>query len=176
MHLKKQKVQGKMFSRTMFSKFRGSCKLFAPKSINNVTLVGVVHDIQVGFVFDDAVTQFTLTTTSLDTTNPTQECVIEKDHHTIRCYGDAFSSEVKNKLKDGNIVCVNGRLRLNPQLESGSNKHFYFPFVHVQPPHGQVSVVHSDRRKPLSPVNPSLEDIKDERVAAEAVTPNSPVV
>lgn len=59
--------------------------------INSVTLVGVVHDIQTGYVFEDAVTQFTLTTTSLETNNPTQQCIVEKDHHTVRCFGDVFS-------------------------------------------------------------------------------------
>lgn len=135
--------------------------LRAPKAINSVTLVGVVHDIQSGFVYEDAVTQFTLTTTSIDTTSSSQECVVEKDHHTIRCYGDAFSTEVKGKIKEGNVVCVNGRLRLNPQLESGTNKYYYFPFVHVQPPNGQVSVVHSDRRKAPLPTSPLSEEIKD---------------
>ncbi|KPI89240.1 putative MP18 RNA editing complex protein [Leptomonas seymouri] len=122
-------------------------------SINCVTLVGVVHDIQTGYVFEDAVTQFTLTTTSLDTTNPTQECVVEKDHHTVRCFGDVFSQEVRNKLSEGNVVCVNGRLRLNPQLEPSCNKYYYFPYIQVQPPHGQVSIVYGDRRAPPAPVN-----------------------
>ncbi|KPA79927.1 putative mitochondrial MP18 RNA editing complex protein [Leptomonas pyrrhocoris] len=122
-------------------------------SINCVTLVGVVHDIQTGYVFEDAVTQFTLTTTSLDTTNPTQECVVEKDHHTVRCFGDVFSQEVRNKLNEGNVVCVNGRLRLNPQLEPSCNKYYYFPYIQVQPPHGQVSIVYGDRRDPPAPVS-----------------------
>ncbi|CCW67071.1 unnamed protein product [Phytomonas sp. Hart1] len=129
-------------------------------SINSVTLVGVAHDIQTGYVFEDAVTQFTLTTTSLDTTNPTQECVVEKDHHTIRCFGDIFSQEIKTKLKEGNIVCVNGRLRLNPQLEPACNKYFYFPFIHVQPPNGQVMVVYGDRRAPPSLVEASSGEIQ----------------
>lgn len=135
-----------------------TCGLRLAKSLNNVTLVGVVHDIQTGFVYEDAVTQFTLTTTSLDTTTAAGECAVEKDHHTIRCFGDTYSSDIKAKLKEGNVVCVNGRLRMNPQLEPSCNKHFYFPFVHVQPPHGQVSVVHGDRRKP--PVDAaSKEDV-----------------
>ncbi|CUG94356.1 Hypothetical protein, putative [Bodo saltans] len=150
-------------SLTLFSPKLGSSSrlLRAPKTINSVTLVGVVHDIQSGFVFEDAVTQFTLTTTSVDTTSSSQECVVEKDHHTIRCYGDVFSAEIKNKIKEGNVICVNGRLRLNPQLESGTNKYYYFPFVHVQPPNGQVSVVHSDRRKAPAPTSPISEEIKD---------------
>ena len=122
--------------------------LHAVKSVNSVTLVGVVHDIQTGFVYEDAVTQFMLTTTSIDTSNPAQEAVVEKDHHTVRCFGEQFSQEVKGKLKEGNVVCVNGRLRLNPQLEPACNKHFYFPYVHVQPPNGQVAVIHGDRHKP----------------------------
>ena len=136
---------------------RPTHRLLAAKSINNVTLVGVVHDIQTGFVFEDPVTQFTLTTTSIDTTNPAHECVVEKDHHTVRCFGDLFSADVKSRIKEGNVVCINGRMRLNPQLEPSCNKHFYFPFIHVQPPHGQVSVIHGDRRKapPASGVNSS---------------------
>lgn len=151
--------------------FRKSAALFvcritslrlASKSVNNVTLVGVVHDIQSGYVFEDAVTQFTLTTTSIDTTSSAaQECVVEKDHHTVRCYGDVFAAEVKSKIKEGNVVCVNGRLRLNPQMEPGTNKHYYFPFLHIQPPHGQVSVVHSDRRKTPLPSNPVSDEVKD---------------
>ncbi|KAH9581995.1 Primosome PriB/single-strand DNA-binding [Trypanosoma melophagium] len=129
------------------------------KSVNSVTLVGVVHDIQSGFVYEDAVTQFTLTTTSIDTTHPTQEVVVEKDHHTIRCFGELFSAEVKQKIKEGNVVCVNGRLRLSPQLEPSCNKHFYFPYIQVQPPHGQVAVIHGDRRTTPAPVNPTVDEI-----------------
>ena len=128
-------------------RFFHASRPLAAKTINNVTLVGVVHDIQSGFVYEEPVTQFTLTTTSLDTTNPAQECLVEKDHHTVRCFGEQFANEIKGKLKEGNVVCVNGRLRLNPQLEPSCGKHFYFPFVHVQPPLGQVSVVHGDRRR-----------------------------
>lgn len=134
-------------------------RLHAPKSINSVTLVGVVHDIQNGFVYEDPVTQFVLTTTSICTTSASNDCIVEKDHHTIRCFGEAFSTEVKNKIKEGNVVSVSGRMRLNPQLETSCNKHFYFPFIHVQPPHGYVTVVHGDRRKPPPTVSPSSEEI-----------------
>lgn len=144
--------------------FSRSGTLLAPKSINNVTLVGVVHDIQSGYVFEDAVTQFTLTTTSIDTTNDNHDAVVEKDHHTVRCFGDVFSGEIKSKLQEGNVVCVNGRIRLNPQLEAGTNKHFYFPFVHVQPPHGNVAVIHADRRKaPPSPSNPESDELRTQK-------------
>lgn len=130
-------------------------------SINSVTLVGVVHDIQSGYVFEDAVTQFTLTTTSLDTNTPgAGDCVVEKDHHTIRCIGDVFSQEMKQKLADGSVVCVNGRLRLNPQLEPSCNKYYYFPYVQVQPPHGNVAVIYGDRRKAPAPTEPSAEEVK----------------
>lgn len=118
------------------------------RSVNSVTLVGVVHDIQSGFVYEDAVTQFTLTTTSIDTASAAQECVVEKDHHTVRCFGDQFAHDVRGRIKEGNVLCVAGRLRLNPQLEPGCNKHFYFPYVHVDAANGGISVVHGDRRKP----------------------------
>ncbi|KAG5488467.1 hypothetical protein JIQ42_00074 [Leishmania sp. Namibia] len=130
-------------------------------SINCVTLVGVVHDIQTGYVFEDAVTQFTLTTTSLDTAKQANECVVEKDHHTVRCYGDVFSREVRAKLSEGNVVCVNGRLRLNPQMEPSCNKYYYFPYIQVQPPHGQVSVVYGDRRSPPSAVDAAAGELNN---------------
>lgn len=117
------------------------------KSVNNVTLVGVVHDIQTGYVYEDPVTQFTLTTTALDTAGGEDGCVVEKDHHTVRCFGEVFAGEVKAKIKEGAVLCVNGKLRMNPQLEPQCGKHFYFPFIHVQPPTGQVTVISSDRRK-----------------------------
>ena len=66
----------------------------------------------------------------------------------VRCYGEAFASDIKQRLREGNVVCVTGRLRLNPQLEPQCNKYFYFPYIHVAPPHGSVAVVHGDRRKP----------------------------
>lgn len=130
-------------------------------SVNCVTLVGVVHDIQSGFVFEDAVTQFTLTTTSLDTTNQTQDCVVEKDHHTVRCFGDVFSQEVRTKLSEGTVVCVNGRLRLNPQMEPSCSKYYYFPYIQVQPPHGQVSVVYTDRRAAPAPTSPATGELNN---------------
>jgi hypothetical protein len=134
-----------------------------------VTLVGVVHDIQTGYVYEDAVTQFTLTTTSIDTSlGGASECVIEKDHHTIRCFGDSFSADIKNRIKEGNVVAVNGRLRMNPQLEQSCNKHFYFPFVHVQPPNGNVAVIHSDRRKVPPPTSPAAEEIPPPAAPSQA--------
>lgn len=130
-------------------------------SINSVSLVGVAHNIESGFVFEEAVLQFTLTTTALQTnvssassegcaSNATSnaECVVERDHHVIRCFGEVFSQEVQNKIKEGSVVCVNGRLRLNPQLEPSVNKYYYFPYIQVQPPHGQVAVVYTDRTSP----------------------------
>ena len=126
------------------------------KTVNSVTLVGVVHDIQTGYVYEDAVTQFTLTTTSLDTSSPGQECVVEKDHHAVRCFGEQFSAEIKDRIREGNVLCVNGRLRLNSQLEPSCNKYYYFPFIHVAPPHGSISIVHGDRRK--APVMASKSD------------------
>jgi hypothetical protein len=38
-------------------------------------------------------------------------------------------------------------------LESSCNKYFYFPYVHVEPPFGSLSIVHGDRRKPPEAVS-----------------------
>lgn len=144
-------------------------------SINSVSLVGVAHDIQLGFVFEESVLQFTLTTTSLQTNavvpplpgggtarpshhggvGGTEECVVEKDHHVIRCFGELFSQEVHQKIKEGSVVCINGRLRLNPQLEPSVNKYYYFPYIQVQPPYGQVAVIYTDRTSPPPPTESS---------------------
>lgn len=146
-------------------------------SINSVSLVGVAHDIQLGYVFEESVLQFTLTTTSLQTNalvpsppggsasssashhspgaGGTEECVVEKDHHVVRCFGEVFSQEVHQKIKEGSVLCVNGRLRLNPQLEPSVNKYYYFPYIQVQPPYGQVAVVYTDRTNPPQPTESS---------------------
>lgn len=141
------------------------------KSVNSVTLVGVVHDIQSGFVYEDPVTQFVVTTTSLDTTNPLQECVVEKDHHTVRCFGEGMAAEMKTRLREGNVVCVTGRLRLNPQLEPACNKYFYYPYLHVSAANGSVAVVHGDRRKPPVMAEPAPAVAPTPSPAVEASAP-----
>lgn len=159
-------------------------------SINSVSLVGVAHDIQLGFVFEESVLQFTLTTTSLQTNtlvpslpgssaaNPslgagaTEECVVEKDHHVVRCFGEVFSQEVQQKIKEGSVVCVSGRLRLNPQLEPSVNKYYYFPYIQVQPPYGQVAIVYTDRTNPPQPTDSSSANTASTDISA-APSPTS---
>ena len=157
-----------MFLRTLTTRRFFPTLLCRAKSVNNVTLVGVVHDLQSGFVYEDPVTQFVVTTTSLDTTNPLQECVVEKDHHTIRCFGEAFSTDIKDRIREGNVVCVTGRLRLNPQLEPSCNKYFYFPYLHVAPPHGSIAVVHGDRRRPPPMAATASVPVADDATPAAA--------
>lgn len=159
-------------------------------SINSVSLVGVAHDIQLGFVFEESVLQFTLTTTSLQTNTlvpappgsaaanqshgagATEECVVEKDHHVVRCFGEVFSQEVQQKIKEGSVVCVSGRLRLNPQLEPSVNKYYYFPYIQVQPPFGQVAIVYTDRTSPPQPTDSSSANSASTDISA-APSPSS---
>ncbi|KNH03802.1 MP18 RNA editing complex protein [Perkinsela sp. CCAP 1560/4] len=119
------------------------------KSINHVTLVGVAHDVQSGFVYEDPVCQFTLSTSSLDTmiNGRTNEAVLEKDHHTIRCFGEPFCTQVRQMIREGYVVVASGRLRLNPQMDPSTSKYHYFPYIHVSPPHGNVHVIHGDPKK-----------------------------
>mmetsp|Transcript_24403 Transcript_24403/g.38004 ORF Transcript_24403/g.38004 Transcript_24403/m.38004 type:complete len:188 (-) Transcript_24403:31-594(-) len=119
------------------------------KSINHVTLVGVAHDVQSGFVYEDPVCQFTLSTSSLDTmiNGRTNEPVLEKDHHTIRCFGEPFCTQVRQMIREGYVVVASGRLRLNPQMDPATSKYHYFPYIHVSPPHGNVHVIHGDSKK-----------------------------
>ena len=121
----------------------------AYKSINHVTLVGVAHDVQSGFVYEDPVCQFTLSTSSLDTmvNGRTNEAVLEKDHHTIRCFGEPFCTQVRQMIREGYVVVASGRLRLNPQMDPSTSKYHYFPYIHVSPPHGNVHVIHGDAKK-----------------------------
>ena len=122
------------------------------KSINHVSLVGVAHDVQSGFVYEDPVCQFTLSTSSLDTmiNGRTNEPVLEKDHHTIRCFGEPFCTQVRQMVREGYVVCASGRLRMNPQMDPATSKHHYFPYIHITPPHGNVHVIHGDPKKTSS--------------------------
>lgn len=148
-------------------------------SINAVSLVGVAHDIQAGYVFEESVLQFTVTTTALQSgvaaSRPASgssaaECVVEKDHHVVRCFGELFSQDVQQRVKEGSIVCVHGRLRLNPQLEPSVNKYYYFPYIQVQPPHGQISVIYSDRANPPQAVEPAPAAVEPREAPAAAAT------
>jgi hypothetical protein len=128
-------------------------RLLAPAvpPLNSVHLVGVVHDIQQGFVQEDPVTQFQLTCTLTardDSAEPALQAAsgsgIEKEHITVRCFGSSLAQDVRAAINDGCVVAVNGQLRTNPQPDpTASNRVFYFPFVQVNSARGgTVTVLH----------------------------------
>ena len=135
------------------------------KSVNHVTLVGVAHDIQSGFVYEEPVCQFTVSTSSLDTmiNGRPNEAVLEKDHHTVRCFGEPFSGQVRQMLREGYVVVVSGKLRLNPQLDPATSKHHYFPYLHVAAPHGNVHVIHGDPKKVATVEGTAAADAADKK-------------
>ena len=109
------------------------------RCVNHILLVGVVQDIQQGFVFDDPVTQFTVST-EFEAPSPGDP---DRDFHTVRCFGEYFGKKEGGLelLREGQTVCVSGRLRMVPQFEQASNKFYHFPVVHVQEGAGSVHVL-----------------------------------
>ena len=129
---------------------------------NVVRVVGVVHDIQQGFLIDDPVTQLTLTVTQLNcdadggpdhagnnlgapfsgspdgsslvtVDTGTHSRVREKDHVTVRCVGTPLSADVRHDISEGAAVVVNGQLKINRQVDSSAGgRIFPFPYVSVR--------------------------------------------
>lgn len=137
-----------------------------------LTLTGTVHDIQTGFLVDDPVTQFTLTTAVLkfdagdvdppiyptDAKRTGDARVRERDHFTVRCFGSQAAT-ARLELSEGTIASVTGQLRMNKQVEAGSgSRSFFFPFIAVRPDKGDsvVRVIHGKpKRASDTPVNPN---------------------
>ena len=129
--------------------------------VNLVHLVGVAHDIQHGFIGDDAVTQFQLSVvyapveTDAPTVNPLPDAkspaargvggvggagkaastaamaAKEREFFTVRC-GD-MQPDLRATLSDGAVVAVRGALKINMQPEPAvpGGKLFAFPFINA---------------------------------------------
>ena len=121
--------------------------------VNQITLVGVVADVSHGYVFEDPAIQFTIAT---DFDNPPAG-EPNKDFHTIRILGDETCSRVKEFIKDGNTVLVNGRLRMVPQFEPLTNKYYHFPVVHLHDGACHVALLDTPAAQPEGEKSPSEE-------------------
>ena len=100
--------------------------------VNTVVLVGTCSDVHRGFLYEDAVTQFTVQC-PFDGACPAGES--DKDNIVVRCSG------MDAAFADGAILCVVGQLRMNPMLEPANSKFYNFPSVFVSPSTGSVTVL-----------------------------------
>ncbi|CBH13075.1 conserved hypothetical protein, conserved [Trypanosoma brucei gambiense DAL972] len=151
--------------------FSSTFRRLAIRPLNRVTMVGAMHDIQVGFLDRCSVFQFTLTCTVLDfqkvaepqpkspgslpsstrtAPNANGEEVekhINKEQYTVRCLGsEAYTEALKNYLDDGCIVRVIGRLKTTEVVDAGKKQPF--PCIIVEQGRwSTVSLVHSLRKQ-----------------------------
>ncbi|CCW72184.1 unnamed protein product [Phytomonas sp. Hart1] len=99
------------------------------RCVNHCVLMGVVQEIQEGYVFEDHVLQFTLVT---DFAGPALGDP-NKDFHTVRVYDNAFWKSFKEQLGEGDHCVVTGRLRMVPQFDSVMKKYYHYPILQVEP-------------------------------------------
>lgn len=104
------------------------------RCVNHCVMLGVVQNIQEGFVFEDKVLQFTLIT-DFEGPSPGDP---DKDFHTVRVFDSDYSSRVKEQLRDGEWFLVTGRLRMVPQYDGSMRKYYHYPVIQVHPGCGSV--------------------------------------
>jgi hypothetical protein len=127
------------------------------RAATNITLLGEVVDVQVGYLKSTKVTQLVVRTSL--TTNPvvaaeshdisTQQqqqqpsnsssSSSECDFHVVRIVGDALKQSTE-ACKVGTWVTVVGQLRMNRHVDDVSRRSHAYPFVHVHAPLGTVIV------------------------------------
>jgi len=126
--------------------------------LNSMSVVGVAHDVQQGFLGPTAVTQFSVTTLIANVDDGTEEVhtlassaakmrgtARAKETYAVRCMGDEIAAQARQTVQEGSLVEVNGRLALNPQADTTGNLKVTrnFPFIRVRDTYGSVKVLHS---------------------------------
>ncbi len=117
------------------------------RCVNHVVLVGAAQDITQGYVFEDRVLQFVVTT-MFDDPAPGDP---DRDFHTVRVFGEELAAAVAEQLRGAGAsassataggvkrtVMVSGRLRMIPQYEPTAGRYYHFPVVHVHAGSGNV--------------------------------------
>jgi hypothetical protein len=115
------------------------------KTINRVTLVGVVRDMQSGALNDTSCLQFTLVTQDIDTSatvppaGPSDSVVplarrstgCAKQQFCVRCTSpdEEVVNRLRLRLEEGSMVKCIGQLRLNSQVDGGKRRHF--PYISI---------------------------------------------
>ncbi|CBH09378.1 RNA-editing complex protein MP81 [Trypanosoma brucei gambiense DAL972] len=135
---------------------------------SNALMIGRIADVQHGFLGTMTVTQYVLEVdgderiNSKGVTTPASACTPdpastkaveakgeegevvepEKEFIVIRCMGDNFpASLLKDQVKLGSRVLVQGTLRMNRHVDDVSKRLHAYPFIQVVPPLGYVKVV-----------------------------------
>jgi hypothetical protein len=129
--------------------------------VNSVTLVGVVHDIQQGYLVNDPVTQFSITTLLANVGDdaapeeyrlaPKSQASLSgmaraKESYTVRCVGQDAAAAASAAIHQGCVAEVEGQLVLNSGLDSVSGKQQFFPYVKVKAGRGSVRMLHGKKR------------------------------
>uniref|UniRef100_A0A7S4PAL3 C2H2-type domain-containing protein n=1 Tax=Paramoeba aestuarina TaxID=180227 RepID=A0A7S4PAL3_9EUKA len=101
--------------------------------VNTIVLVGRLIDLQIGFVWEERVLQFSIICPFPNP--PAGES--DRDVVVVRYYlgqedTDAFEKYYRRIINDGKPVCVIGSLRMNPQMEKVNSKYYYYPFVYAR--------------------------------------------
>nr|CCC49401.1 putative RNA-editing complex protein MP42 [Trypanosoma vivax Y486] len=104
------------------------------RCVNHCVMMGKVQNIQEGYVFEDKVVQFTLIT-DFEGPSPGDP---DKDFHTVRVFEEAYSEQVRSRLKEGESYLVTGRLRMVPQYDDSMKKYYHYPVIQVHPGSGSV--------------------------------------
>nr|4DK3_C Chain C, RNA-editing complex protein MP81 [Trypanosoma brucei]4DK3_D Chain D, RNA-editing complex protein MP81 [Trypanosoma brucei]4DK6_C Chain C, RNA-editing complex protein MP81 [Trypanosoma brucei]4DK6_D Chain D, RNA-editing complex protein MP81 [Trypanosoma brucei]4DKA_C Chain C, RNA-editing complex protein MP81 [Trypanosoma brucei]4DKA_D Chain D, RNA-editing complex protein MP81 [Trypanosoma brucei] len=101
---------------------------------SNALMIGRIADVQHGFLGAMTVTQYVLEVDG--------GASGEKEFIVIRCMGDNFpASLLKDQVKLGSRVLVQGTLRMNRHVDDVSKRLHAYPFIQVVPPLGYVKVV-----------------------------------
>lgn len=113
-------------------------------AVNRVTLVGVVRDVQSGFVSETPCLQFTLVTQDFDipqsrVANSSEESLpiarrtsgCTKQQFAVRCTSanEEEINKLRLRLEEGTLIKCVGQLRINMQIDSGRRRSF--PYVSV---------------------------------------------
>ena len=125
-----------------------SASIAKTNSVNSISLVGVVHQIDAGYVGSDLTLQFMLVCNYLPIANETpvihplsnsennnnnnrSATPVEREYFTIRATG--YLDELKAQLHEGAVVSVQGQFKMNVQPEPlADHKPMPFPYVAVK--------------------------------------------
>ena len=125
------------------------------RSAVNTVLVGVVRDVQEGFVGATRVLQYVLAISndnhsrSSSSCNPNMtdaEAATEEDDEedliVVRCMGDLVPvALLRSQVHVGSTLFVTGTLRMNRNVDTASRRSHAYPYVKVVPPLGFVRAV-----------------------------------
>ncbi|KAG8348053.1 hypothetical protein ERJ75_000756000 [Trypanosoma vivax] len=139
------------------------------RPLNRVTMVGAVHDVQMGLLEQKSVFQFALTCTVLNcnknrgqsdgsvgndgifiaspTVKDTMAQCFDKEQYTVRCLGsEAYAETLRDVLDEGSIVRVVGRLKTVETADGGKKR--LFPCIIVEQGRaGGVTLLHAFRKQ-----------------------------